>query len=71
MRITHDPAADAAYIEFRHIEPGEAVENVVIERPGLGDVVLDFNASGTFLGVEVIGAAALLPAELREEAEQL
>jgi uncharacterized protein YuzE len=37
-----------------------AVENVVIERPGRGDIVLDFDADGRLLGVEVIGATELL-----------
>jgi hypothetical protein len=36
------------------------VENVVIERPGRGDIVLDFDADGRLLGVEVIGATRLL-----------
>ena len=71
VRITHEPSAGAAYIEFRSMDPGEAIENLVIERPGLGTIVLDFNAAGTFLGVEIIGAEALAPPELLTDAEQL
>jgi uncharacterized protein YuzE len=46
MRMTYDGDADAAYL--------------VIERPGGGDIVLDFDADGRLLGVEVIGATGLL-----------
>jgi uncharacterized protein YuzE len=42
------------------VADGYAVENVVIERPDRGDIVLDFDADGRLLGVEVIGAAGLL-----------
>jgi hypothetical protein len=41
----------------------------VIGRPGRGDIVLDFSEAGTLLGVEIIGALALAPAELLAEAE--
>jgi len=64
MRITYDAEADAAYVAFRHIEVGEAVENLVIGRPGKGEVILDFSEAGTLLGVEIIGALDLAPAEL-------
>ena len=71
MRVTYDPSVNAAYIAFRHIEAGEAVENLVIERPGKGDIVLDFNQAGVLLGVEIIGALDLAPAKLLAEAELL
>jgi uncharacterized protein YuzE len=71
MRVRYDPEVDAAYVAFRHIEAGEAVENLVIGRRGKGKIVLDFNKAGTLLGVEIIGAIALAPAELLAEAEQL
>lgn len=57
---TFDSAADAAYWRLGGpVEPGAAVEQVVIERDG-GSVVLDFDAQGRLLGVEVIGARRLL-----------
>lgn len=52
---TYDPTADAAYVSLRAIAPGEARENVVIDRSG-GAVVLDFNDSGTLLGIKILGA---------------
>jgi uncharacterized protein YuzE len=61
MRMTYDGHADAAYFAIEDdIADGSAVENVVIERPGRGDIVLDFDADGRLLGVEVIGASGLL-----------
>ena len=61
MRMTYDSDADAAYLAIGdEVADGSAVENVVIERPGRGDIVLDFDADGRLLGVEVIGATGLL-----------
>ena len=71
VRVTYDGRADAAYVAFRHIEAGEAVENVVIGRPGKGEIILDFNQEGTLLGVEIVGALDLAPAELLTDAERL
>ncbi|MGO1285432.1 MAG: NUDIX domain-containing protein [Brevibacterium yomogidense] len=57
---TFDAQADAAYFPLvSHIGHGEAVENTVIERPG-GTIILDFDADGRLLGVEVVGARTLL-----------
>lgn len=47
------------------------MENVVIERPGRGDIVLDFDAEGHLLGVEVIGAFELLPSSALAAAERI
>ena len=61
MRMTFDSHVDAAYLAVEHhIRAGAAVENVVVERAGRGDIVLDFDAEGRLLGVEIIGASALL-----------
>jgi uncharacterized protein YuzE len=61
MRMTYDSDADAAYLAVEDdVAAGSAVENVVVERPGRGDIVLDFDADGCLLGVEIIGAAGLL-----------
>ena len=72
MWIEYDTEANAAYV---HLETdtldGAAVENVVIERPGHGDVVLDFDADGRLLGVEVIGATELLRAATLEAANPM
>ena len=49
----------------------EAVENLVIGRTGKGEIILDFNDAGTLLGVEIVGALDLAPAELLADAERL
>ena len=54
MRLTYDDEVDAAYLELEDIADGTAVENVAVERPGRGDIILDFDADGRLLGVEVI-----------------
>ena len=56
MRVAYDVEANAAYVAFRHIEPREAVENLVIGRPDKG---------------EIIGALSLAPTELLANAERL
>jgi uncharacterized protein YuzE len=72
MRMTFDSQADAAYLAVApHIRAGSAVENVVVERDGRGDIVLDFDADGRLLGVEVIGASALLSAAVLAAADPI
>jgi len=59
-RITVDHVADAAYFPVAPtMGEGESVENVLIER-AQGTIVLGFDAEGRLLGVEVLGATALL-----------
>jgi uncharacterized protein YuzE len=72
MRITFDPEADAAYVFLEHnIATGAAVENVVVGREGKGDLVLDFDADGYLLGVEIIGATELVHRSVLAAAERL
>jgi len=72
MRMTFDSAADAAYLAVEpDIRGGSAMENVVVEREGRGDIVLDFDAEGRLLGVEVIGASALLSPAVLAAAEPI
>ncbi|GAA3629958.1 hypothetical protein GCM10022200_10860 [Microbacterium awajiense] len=70
-RFTIDHAADAAYFPIAtSIGEGESVENLIVERPQ-GTLVLDFDGGGRLLGVEVLGAKALLTAETIRDAEVL
>lgn len=70
MRMTYDSEANAAYLAIeRNIPNGSVVENVVVERAGRGDIVLDFSADGRLLGVEVIGARELLGAGVLSAAD--
>jgi uncharacterized protein YuzE len=71
MRVTYDSEANGAYLEIEDIADGTAVENLVVERPGRGDIVLDFDANGHLLGVEIIGATELLPAPVLDAADRL
>jgi uncharacterized protein YuzE len=65
--FTHDPDSDCAYFRVApSIAAGEAVEQVVVEREGRGDIVLDFDSAGRLLGVEIVGALALLTTETLE-----
>jgi len=63
--VKFDPEADAAYIGLAVIGPGEAVRQVIVEGvPNSSDIILDFNSSGRLLGVEIIGARAVLSDQL-------
>lgn len=62
-RFTVDHSADAAYFPIAtSIGAGDSVETLIVERPQ-GTLVLDFDADGRLLGVEVLGATALLTAD--------
>ncbi|WP_378078398.1 DUF2283 domain-containing protein [Actinoplanes sichuanensis] len=69
--MSYDSEANAAYLTIEQkILDGSAIENVVVERPGQGDIVLDFDADGRLLGVEVIGARELLSADVLATADE-
>ncbi|MFF8386038.1 DUF2283 domain-containing protein [Streptomyces kanasensis] len=72
-RVTYDRAADAAYVYLT--APGtltRAARTVACDPVGIdGTVNLDFDEEGRLVGVEVLGAAATLPARLLESAERL
>jgi uncharacterized protein YuzE len=71
MRLTYDASVDAAYIYFvDHIGDGAVSETCPCEpRGGKGAINLDFDASGHLLGIEVLGARSVLPAEALNKAE--
>jgi len=65
LRITFDPDSDAAYVHLQStIAAGAAVKTVSIDVEKVGMVNLDFDEEGRLLGVEVVGARALLPREV-------
>lgn len=59
--VKYDPKANAAYIRFsaEHVEESEEVA------PG---IVLDYDAEGRIVGLEVLDARAHLPSELLTKA---
>lgn len=70
MSITFDPEANAAYVP---VGPGpglgEAVRQIAdIEGPAGGEIILDFDADGHLLGVELLGARILLRPDVLESA---
>lgn len=71
MRITYDGEANAAYIHV--VDPigeGEAVtqqHSIATPDPD-GEIILDFDADGKLLGIEVLNAAQVLRADLLEAA---
>jgi uncharacterized protein YuzE len=69
MRITFDPSAGAAYIYIVDtVVAGEARQSVPVHD---GDVVLDLDANGKLLGIEILGAERPLRPETLSAAEQL
>ena len=71
MRLTYDASVDAAYIYIvDHIGAGAVRETLPCEPAGCKSVFnLDFDASGRLLGIEVLGARAILPADVLNKAE--
>lgn len=65
MRLTHDPEADAAKIYLVDtIQPGGVARSHVCDVE-LTDcsVVLDFDTADKLIGIELLGASRILPAE--------
>jgi uncharacterized protein YuzE len=71
MHMSYDSEANAAYLAIEEDIPnGSATENVVVERAGRGDIVLDFGSDRRLIGVEVIGARELLGAAVLMTADE-
>jgi uncharacterized protein YuzE len=67
MRVTYDPADGMAYVYLvDDIKPGEAKRQEVTE----DGLVLDYDADGKLLGIEILGADRLLRPETIERAER-
>ncbi|MGO2745488.1 DUF2283 domain-containing protein [Mycetocola reblochoni] len=72
MRLTYDREADAAYLMVvDNIGPGEAVRQVQVpdDESAVGQFILDFDANGKLLGMEVLFASDALPASAIADAE--
>lgn len=52
VAVTYDREADAAYISFVRIEPGQARSQKATALGWRGDIVLDFDADGLLLGAK-------------------
>lgn len=79
MRVTYDPAVDAAYIKLSGPGPlidaipdaGRMVTTDAAAPGGVGAMVMLDWLDGRLVGVEVIGASVALPDELLAEAERI
>lgn len=66
MKITYDKEADAAYVQLvDEILDGEASTQLhSIDTPGQkGEIIIDFDAEGRILGLEILGAKDVLREE--------
>ncbi|QOR47903.1 DUF2283 domain-containing protein [Trueperella pecoris] len=73
MRLTYDSEADAAYIELpTTIGVGKSVRNIILDDlPLKGSLIIDVDKDGHLLGIEILGAASVLPPEVLHDADPL
>ena len=57
MKITFDKEADAAYIYFKDISPGEVETTISLNE----NVNIDLDKDGKTLGIEILNASKNLP----------
>ncbi len=62
IRVTYDPSVDHAYVYLTKIAPGQVARTV--DAGGDMTVMLDYDADGRLLGMEVAGASKRLPRAL-------
>jgi uncharacterized protein YuzE len=66
MRITYDPDARAGYIYLTgSIEPGGAQKTVAVTDCN-SSIILDFDADGHLIGIELLDPALIHPALLAQ-----
>ncbi|HEX6348614.1 MAG TPA: DUF2283 domain-containing protein [Candidatus Dormibacteraeota bacterium] len=62
--VTYDSEADAGYVALVRIAPGDAVRQQAVRVADRGELVLDFDTDGRLLGIEVLGATAIMRPEV-------
>lgn len=68
MKITYDKAADAAYIYLKYpLKDGECATTKELDE----HIILDFDASGKIVGVEILNASKVLSRKVISEAVAL
>lgn len=72
MKITHDTSVDAAYLYLvDEIKPGGVAKTYACDPLEVdGQINLDFDDEGRLIGIEVLDASKILPAELLDQAEK-
>ncbi len=70
MRVTYDASVDAAYIQLAGVVGAGGVDFTYGCDPAEvgGMIHLDFDSSGTLVGIEVLGASRMLPKEVLDSA---
>jgi len=64
IETTYDRQVDAAYISLKKVGPGGVANTYTCDIEQVGGMInLDFDRSGQLVGIEILGATALLPAE--------
>ena len=72
LDATYDRSVDAAYFQIApDVGAGEAVRQQVIEVEDRGEFLLDFDAEGSLLGIEILGASQLLQTVFTGDARRL
>ncbi|MFJ4225258.1 DUF2283 domain-containing protein [Microbacterium sp. NPDC089695] len=74
MNIRYDPEVDAAYLALgRDVEDGEAVAQIPEIYPpgGRGEIILDLDAEGHVIGMEILGASVLLRPDVLAAARKI
>jgi uncharacterized protein YuzE len=57
MRIEMDKEADAAYIYFKEISPGEVAKTISLN----DSINIDLDSNGKTIGIEILDASENLP----------
>lgn len=72
MRFTYDPEADAAFVYIvGHIDPGQVARSEMCDLEiREGAVILVLDADERLLGIELLGASRLVPAEVLDRADR-
>ena len=65
MRITIDKEADAAYVYFKDISPGEVKKTISLNE----SINIDLDEEGKTLGIEILDAKENLPSNVINSAE--
>ncbi len=64
IEATYDRQVDAAYIRLKEIAPGGVAKTYTCDVDEVGgEINLDFDQNGRLVGIEILGAFALLPAD--------
>ncbi|MCM3780495.1 DUF2283 domain-containing protein [Microbacterium hydrocarbonoxydans] len=73
MKIRYDSEVDAAYLALGDIADGEAVVQIPELYPpgGRGEIILDFDAQGHVIGMEILAASVVLRPEVLDKAVRI